>query len=92
MSLYCHRFGWARSVPADWSWKGGLIRSLIPRLSTYRSCSTEVTARGYARKDASVSGRRHGSNPGTVGLAGQACPRRVAGSEIPLRSYRAWRS
>ena len=49
----------------------------------------------YARKDASMGGRRHGSNPGTVGLAGQRVPirvprlRRIAGSEIPLRSYAA---
>ena len=58
----------------------------------------EVTALAgarYARKDASIGGRRHGSNPGTVGLAGQRVPirvpriRRVAGGEIPLRSYAA---
>ena len=58
----------------------------------------EVTALAggrYARKDASVGGRRHGSNPGTVGLAGQRVPirvpriRHVAGSEMPLRSYEA---
>ncbi len=42
-----------------------------------------------------MGGRRHGSNPGTVGLAGQRVPievprvRSVAGSEIPLRSYDA---
>ena len=42
-----------------------------------------------------LGGRRHGSNPGTVGLAGQRVPirvpriRHVAGSEIPLRSYEA---
>ena len=40
-------------------------------------------------------GRRHGSNPGTVGLAGQRVPirvpriRHVTESEIPLRSYEA---
>ena len=37
----------------------------------------EVTALAggrYARKDASVGGRRHGRNPGTVGLAGQRVP------------------
>ena len=53
----------------------------------------EVTALAgrYARKDESVEGRRHGSNPGTVGLAGQRVPirvpriRHIAGSEIPLR-------
>ena len=58
----------------------------------------EVTALAGAR-DArnapSVGGRRHGSNPGTVGLAGQRVPirvpriRHIAGSEIPLRSYEA---
>ena len=42
-----------------------------------------------------MGGRRHGSNPGTVGLAGQRVPirvpriRHVGGSEIPLRSYEA---
>ena len=60
----------------------------------------EVTALAgarYARKDESVEGRRHGSNPGTVGLAGQRVPirvpriRHIAGSEIPLRSYEAMR-
>ena len=56
---------------------------------------TALAGERYARKDASVGGRRHGSNPGTVGLAGQRVPirvprlRRVAGSEIPLRSYAA---
>ncbi len=47
----------------------------------------------YARKEATLRGRRHGSNPGTVGLGGQRVPvrvprvRSVAGGEIPLRSY-----
>ena len=78
-----------------------LIRSLIPGLMHVQELlDQEVTALAserYARKDASVSGRRHGSNPGTVGLAGQRVPirvpriRRVAGSEIPLRSYEAVR-
>ena len=58
----------------------------------------EVTALAgdrYARKDPSVGGRRHGSNPGTVGLAGQRVPirvpriRHVTEREIPLRSYEA---
>ena len=58
----------------------------------------EVTALAgdrYSRKEASTRGRRHGTNPGTVGLAGQRVPiavprvRRVSGSEIPLRSYDA---
>ena len=79
-----------------------LIRSLIPLglMHVQELLDQEVTALAserYARKDASVSGRRHGSNPGTVGLAGQRVPirvpriRRVAGSEIPLRSYEAVR-
>ena len=44
-----------------------------------------------------LRGRRHGSNPGTVRLAGQRVPirvprvRSVAGGEIPLRSYEAAR-
>ena len=56
---------------------------------------TALAGERYARKDASSGGRRHGSNPGTVGLAGQRVPirvprlRHVAGSEIPLRSYDA---
>ena len=58
---------------------------------------TALAGERYARKDASVGGRRHGTNPGTVGLAGQRVPirvprmRSVAGSEIPLRSYEALR-
>ena len=42
-----------------------------------------------------MTGRRHGTNPGTVGLAGQRVPievprvRSVSGSEIALRSYGA---
>ena len=58
----------------------------------------EVTALAgarCARKAGAIEGRRHGHNPGTVGLAGQRVSirvpriRRVAGSEIPLRSYAA---
>ena len=77
-----------------------LIRSLVPLglLHVEELLDEEVTALAggrYARKDASVGGRRHGSNPGTVGLAGQRVPirvpriRHVAGSEMPLRSYEA---
>ena len=77
-----------------------LIRSLAPLglMHVEELLDAEVTALAgerYARKDASVGGRRHGSNPGTVGLAGQRVPirvprlRHVAGSEIPLRSYEA---
>ena len=79
-----------------------LIRSLIPLglMHVQEVLDQEVTALAgerYARKDASVGGRRHGTNPGTVGLAGQRVPirvprmRSVAGSEIPLRSYEALR-
>ena len=56
---------------------------------------TDLAGERYARKATSTRGRRHGSNPGTVGLAGQRVPirvprvRSVAGSEIPLRSYDA---
>ena len=75
-----------------------LIRSLVPLglMHVEELLDAEVTAlERYARKDASVGGRRHGSNPGTVGLAGQRVPirvpriRHVAGSEMPLRSYEA---
>ena len=77
-----------------------LIRSLVPLgvLHVEELLDEEVTALAgerYARKTASVGGRRHGRNPGTVGLAGQRVPirvpriRSVAGSEIPLRSYAA---
>ena len=77
-----------------------LIRSLVPLglMHGEEMLDDEVTALAgdrYARKDASIGGRRHGSNPGTVGLAGQRVPirvpriRRVAGGEIPLRSYAA---
>ena len=77
-----------------------LIRSLVPLglMHVQELLDQEVTALAgerYARKGASVSGRRHGSNPGTIGLAGQRVPirvprvRSVDGSEIPLRSYDA---
>ena len=79
-----------------------LIRALVPLglLHVQELLDQEVTALAgarYARKEESVEGRRHGSNPGTVGLAGQRVPirvpriRHVAGSEIPLRSYEAMR-
>ena len=61
-----------------------LIRSLIPLglMHIEELLDEEVTALAgerYARKDPSVGGRRHGSNPGTVGLAGQRVPIRVPG-------------
>ena len=99
---------WARSPSFAarptriWSWdaKVELLRSLVPLglMHVQELLDQEVTALAserYARKDASVGGRRHGSNPGTVGLAGQRVPirvpriRRLAGSEIRLRSYEA---
>ena len=77
-----------------------MIRSLVPLglMHIEELLDEEVTALAgerYARKAPSVGGRRHGSNPGTVGLAGQRVPirvprlRHVAGSEMPLRSYEA---
>lgn len=77
-----------------------LIRSLVPLglMHVEEVLDAEVTALAgarYARKDAALNGRRHGSNPGTVGLAGQRVPirvprvRHVTGAEIPLRSYAA---
>ena len=53
-----------------------LIRSLVPLglMHIEELLDEEVTALAgerYARKAPSVGGRRHGSNPGTVGLAGQ---------------------
>jgi putative transposase len=55
----------------------------------------ELAGARHARKESSTRGRRHGSNPGSVRLAGQRVPIRVprvrslSGSEIPLRSYEA---
>ncbi len=80
--------------------KVALIRSLVPLglMHIEELLDEEVTALAgerYARKAPSVGGRRHGSHPGTVGLAGQRVPirvpriRHVTESEIPLRSYEA---
>ena len=58
---------------------------------------TELAGAWHARKDPAMRGRRHGSNPGTVRLAGQSVPiwvprvRSESGGEIPLRSYQAMR-
>ena len=76
------------------------IRSVVPLglLHIEELLDEEVTALAgerYARKDPSVGGRRHGRNPGTVGLAGQRVPirvpriRHVTEREIPRRSYEA---
>ena len=59
-----------------------LIRSLVPLglMHVEELLDEEVTALAgarYARKDGSTAGRRHGYNPGTVGLAGQRVPLQV---------------
>jgi transposase-like protein len=75
-----------------------MIRSLVPLglMHIHELLDDEVKAlagKRYARKDELERGRRHGSNPGTVGLAGQRVPirvprvRSIGGGEIPLRSY-----
>jgi putative transposase len=77
-----------------------MIRSLVPLglMHVQELLDDEVKALAgarYARKDELERGRRHGSNPGTVGLAGQRVPirvprvRSVGGGEIALRSYEA---
>ena len=79
-----------------------MIRALVPLglMHVQELLDDEVTALAgarHARKEPGVQGRRHGSNPGTVRLAGQRVPMRVprvrsiAGGEIPLRSYEAAR-
>jgi len=80
-----------------------MIRALVPLglMHIHELLDEEVTALAgerYTRKKASVRGQRYGSNPGTVGLAGQRVPIRVPrvrgtgfGGEIPLRSYDALR-
>ena len=76
------------------------IRALVPLglMHVGELLDDEVSALAgerYARKEAAIHGRRHGTNPGTVGLAGQRVPirvprvRSVTGNEIPLRSYDA---
>jgi transposase-like protein len=75
-----------------------LIRSMIPLglMHVQELLDDEVTALAgprYAREDG-VSGTRHGSNPGTVRMAGQRVrvqvPRvRSERGELPLRSYQA---
>ena len=74
-----------------------LIRSLVPLglMHVEEVLDEEVTALAgerYARKAASIGGRRHGSNPGTVAWRGSGCRfgcRGCAGREIPLRAYEA---
>jgi len=77
-----------------------LIRSLVPLglMHVQELLDDEVRALAggrYARKAESQVGRRHGSNPGSVRMAGQRVPilvprvRGEQGGEIPLRSYGA---
>ena len=77
-----------------------LIRSLVPLglMHVEEVLDEEVVALAgewHARKQESTRGRRHGSNPGSVRMAGQRVPirvprvRSVQGGEIPLRSYEA---
>jgi len=77
-----------------------MIRALVPLglMHVHELLDDEVKALAgerYARKEELERGRRHGTNPGTVGLAGQRVPIRVPrvrsmeGGEIPLRSYEA---
>ena len=95
---------WARSTSFTarptriWSWtRRWTIRSLVPLglMHVQELLDQEVTALASERYVRTASGGRRGSNPGTVGLAGQRVPirvpriRRLAGSEIPLRSYEA---
>ena len=89
-------------VEFDLDAKVEAIRALVPLglMHVQETLDQEVAALAgvrYARKATATRGRRHGSNPGTVGLAGQRVPirvprvRSVAGSEIPLRAYDALR-
>jgi len=76
-----------------------LIKGLVPlglmHVRELLEQEVEELAQGwYARKTEEAVGRRYGSNPGSVRLAGQRIPvrvPRVRGSrgEIPLRSYGA---
>ena len=79
-----------------------MIRALVPlglmHLQELLDAEvTELAGARHARKHSSLPGRRHGSNPGTVRLAGQRVPirvprvRGVTGGEIPLQSYEAAR-
>lgn len=76
-----------------------LIRNLVPlglmHVQELLEEEVEALAEGrYARKSEEAPGRRYGSNPGTVRLAGQRVPIRVPRvrsrrGEIPLRAYGA---
>jgi transposase-like protein len=77
-----------------------MIRALVPLglMHVHELLDDEVKSLAgarYARKGESERGCRHGTNPGTVRLAGQRVPIRVPrvrgmeGGEIPLRSFEA---
>ena len=76
-----------------------MIRALVPLglMHVHELLDDEVKAMAgerYARKEESAPGRRHGTNPGTVGLAGQRVPirvprvRSIEGGEIPYARTR----
>ncbi len=88
----------AEYAELDLDAKAELIRRLVPLglLHVQELLDDEVVALAggrYDRKDEGEVGRRHGSNPGSVRLAGQRVPIRVPrvrstqGVEVPLRSY-----
>jgi transposase-like protein len=79
-----------------------MIRSLVPLglMHVQELLDEEIDALAsgwYHRKGEETRGRRHGSNPGSIPIAGQRVPIRVPrirsthGGEIPLRTYAALR-
>ena len=73
-----------------------MIRALVPlglmHVHELLDEVSELAGERYVRKSETVQGRRHGTNPGTVKLAGQRVPIRVPrvrgrDGEIPLSSY-----
>ncbi len=77
-----------------------MIRSLVPLglMHVQELLDEEIDALAsgrYTRKGEATRGRRHGSNPGSVPIAGQRVPIRVPrirsthGGEVPLRTYAA---
>ena len=78
-----------------------MVRALIPLglMHVEEMLDAEIRSLAgerYARKDELLRGRRHGSNPGTVKLAGQRVPMRIprvrdiaGGREIPLETHQA---
>ena len=75
-----------------------MIRALVPLglMHVHELLDAEVSelaGERYVRKSETVQGRRHGTNPGTVKLAGQRVPVRVPrvrgrDGEIPLNFVR----